>query len=175
MAVIDDLYRIYVGATPPDVTATPLGEDLGYVIAEVFSVAYSEIQRLAAGSSLTTAIGAFLELHARDRGLRKQSNESDDQLRERLRKPPLAGTVPAIMAAVTGIVGSFGNVIIVELPLSSAYYDRSSFYDRGERAGGGRGVVIVLIPASANAKSAVMDAVRSKVSAGKIWRVEEYT
>lgn len=175
MAVIDDLYRIYVGSTPPDVTATALGEDLGYVIAEVFSVAYSEIQRLIAGSSLSTAVGTFLELHAKDRGLRKQSGETEDQLRERLRKPPLAGTVPAILSAVTAIVGNAGQVILIELPLSSAYYDRDSFYDRAERAGGGRGVVIVIIPASANAKNAVIDAVRSKVSAGKIWRVEEYT
>lgn len=171
---VEDLVRIYVGSTPRDVFNTALGEDVAYTIAEMFALAYLEVQRLAAGSVLTTATGAFLDLHARDRGLRRQEDETDDQLRVRLQKPPLAGTAPAILEAVEAITGE-STVIIVELPRSSAYYDLGFCYDMGVRMGGGRGVVVVLIPASADAKAAVSDAVRSKISAGKIWFVEEYT
>lgn len=271
---IADLVRIYVGAVPRDVFDTPLGEDIAYTLAEMFGLAYQEIQRLAAGSVVGTATGLFLDLHARDRGLRRQQNESDDQLRERLKKPPLAGTLPAILEALEPIVGTkasldlapltancetivqakargaIGNTyslqfvadglgvgsltftgfdfvfhyqsgvttvanfeaavaanayievnttdpagtltspgdtfprtlfgggtntaIIVELPRYAAFYDVGFCMDNGTRMGGGRGVVVVLIPASVAAKTAVSDAVRSKVSAGKIWLVEEY-
>jgi hypothetical protein len=172
---IEDLVRIYVGATPRDVFSTSLGEDIAYTLAEMFALAYTEIQRLAAGSNVGTAVGAFLDLHARDRGLRRQEGETDEQLRERLRKPPQAGTVPAIHEAISAIIGDASKVIIIELPRSSGYYDQKCFYDSGSRMGGGRGVVIVLIPLESDAKAAVMDAVRTKVSAGKIWLVEEYT
>ena len=170
---IEDLVRIYVGSTPRDVFTTALGEDIAYTLAEMFALAYTEIQRLAAGSVVATATGLFLDLHARDRGLRRQEGETDAQLRERLKKPPLAGTVPAILESVEAITG-VSTAIIVELPKQGAYYDRGFCFDSGLRFGGGRGVVIVIIPASANAKNAVSDAVRSKVSAGKIWYVEEY-
>lgn len=271
---IEDLVRIYVGAVPRDVFDTALGEDVAYTIAEMFGLAYQEVQRLAAGSVVADAVGLFLDLHARDRGLRRQENETDTQLRERLKRPPLAGTTASILEALEPLVGtqafldlapltsncetvvqakargSIGNTyslqfiadgvgvgsltvtdvahvfhyqsgvttvanfqaavaastlievktsdasgtltspgdtfpktyfgqglntaIIVELPRHAAFYDMGHCYDMGMRMGGGRGVVIALIPASANALSAVSDAVRSKVSAGKIWLVEEY-
>jgi hypothetical protein len=174
MDAIEDLVRIYVGATPRDVFSTALGEDIAYTLAEMFALSYTEIQRLSAGANVGTATGLFLDLHARDRGLRRQSGETDDQLRERLKRPPLAGTVAAIIQSVEAIVG-VGKAIMVELPRSSAYYDRSFGLDRGHRMGGGRGVVVVLIPASANALGAVRDAVRTKASAGKITLVQEYT
>lgn len=170
---IEDLVRIYVGATPRDVYATALGEDIAYTLAEMFGVAYLEIQRLSAGANLSTSTGLFTDQHAKDRGLRRQEDETDEQLIERLRRPPLAGTAPAILQAIEAITGE-STVIIIELPRHSAYYDLGFCYDTGMRIGGGRGVVIVLIPASADAKAAVMDAVRTKVSAGKIWSVEEY-
>lgn len=273
---IEDLVRIYVGAVPRDVFETPLGEDIAYTLAEMFGLAYQEVQRLAAGSVVATATGLFLDLHARDRGLRRQSGETDAQLKERLKKPPLAGTVAAILSALEPIVGlkasldlnplttncetvveavargavgntyslqfvadglgvgsltvgdSFdfvfhyqsgvttvanfqaavaanayiavktsdasgtltapgdtfpktffsggvNNTIVVELPRNSIYLDRGMCVDRGLRCGGGRGVVVVLIPASVGALASVTDAVRSKVSAGKIWLIQEYT
>ncbi len=172
--IIADLVVVYKGAVPRDLMASDIGVDIANVIAEVLVRANSEVERLSAGAHLSTATGLFLDVHARDRGLRRQDGETDDMLRARLRKPPLAGTVPAIMEALEAIVGE-NNVIIVELPRHSMYFDREMCMDRGIRAGGGRGVVIALIPASADAVSAVSDALRSKVSAGKIWLVEEYT
>lgn len=180
---------MYRGATPQDVTSSELGLDVAYTIAEILARSEEEVYRYVAGASLNTAIGAYLDLHARDRGLRRQDGETDDQLRERLRIPPRAGTVAAILEAIEAIVGD--GVILIELPRKSMYYDRNElitgslpgvmlrtppcFYDRGGRCGGGRGVVIALIPASADAVASVTDALRTTVSAGKIWLVQEYT
>lgn len=173
MSDVDDLYLVYRGSVPPEITATSLGEDIGYALAEIFSRAKQEIDRLNAGAILATSTGLFTDAHARDRGLRRQDGETDEQLIIRLRRPPLAGTVTSIIEAVEEIIG-VGTVYLIELPRHSAYYDRLSFFDRGERMGGGRGVVIVMIPQSANAKDSVSDAVRSKVSAGKLYLIEEY-
>lgn len=172
--VIDDLVELYKGATPPDVTASEFGVDVAYTVATILAMAESEVARLAQGASLGTATGLFLDQHGNDRGLRRQPDEEDDQYRARLRTPPLAGTVSAILEALEAILGE-GVVAIVELPKHSVYLDRSMCMDRGRRMGGGRGVVIVLIPASAGALASVTDAVRSKISAGKIWLVQEYT
>ena len=172
--VVEDLFQVYVGSVPPDMTATPYGQDVAYVIAEVMAVAEEEVSRLSEGAKLSTATGLFLEQHAKDRGLRRQDGETEDQLRARLQKPPQAITVGAIKEAVIAIVED-PNVFIIELPLRSAFYDRVTFFDRDSYFGGGRGVVIVLIPASANAFASVVDAVRSKIAAGKIFFVLEYT
>lgn len=272
---IEDLVKIYIGAVPPDVIATDIGMDIAYTLAEMFALAYSEIQRLAAGAVISTATGLFLELHARDHKLRKQSGETETQLRERLKKPPQAATLSAILEALEAIVGvqatldlnpltancetvvrakrrgapgnlvslqfindgtttgqlieednravfhyasgvttvanfesavassellevqtvdgvgtlthpgdtfgqtnlsgGYNRAIVVELPLKSAYFDRSHCFDRGKRMGGGRGVVVAMIPSSLAAKNSISDALRAKASAGKIKLVEEYT
>lgn len=171
--VIDDLVTLYKGATPPDVTASELGVDVAYTVATILGMAESEVSRLAAGASLGTATGLFLDQHGIDRNLRRQPDETDDQYRSRLRIPPIAGTVSAIREAIEAIVGE--GVVVIELPRESIYLDRFMTLDRGRRCGGGRGVVIVLIPASADAVASVTDALRSKISAGKIWLVQEYT
>jgi hypothetical protein len=170
---VEDLVRVYVGSVPRDVVATALGEDIAYTLAEMFAMAYAEIETLIAGAVLSTATGLFLDLHARDRGLRRQDGETDDQLRERLRRPPQAGTVAAILDAVNAIVD--GLAFMIELPRQAIFHDCQTFHDRLFFHGGGRGVVIVLIPASANALASVQDAVRSKISAGKLFMVFEYT
>jgi hypothetical protein len=173
--VIEDLVKVYKGAVPKDITASPLGVDIAYTIATMLNFAEQESARLTRGAHLGTATGMFLTQHAKDRGLRAQGGETEDQLRERLRFPPAAGTVSAIIAAVKTIIADAGDVFLIELPKDAIYLNRSFCFNRGHRIGGGRGVVIALIPASANAKSSIVDALRSKVSAGKLWLVEEYT
>jgi hypothetical protein len=282
--VVEDLYRVYKGALPPDMTAEGLARNLAYTIAEVMAVAEAEAARLARNARVGTAISPAIELHARsNHGLRRQSNESVEQLRTRLQRPPSAVTRGAILEAIESIVagayratldfltvtggtgwdtileaiepGQDGNLLtlraiagsqtifseagtaitvtfnegvdtvesierlinensslvrlrapstipdyepvssddefgpsafsggldpppcfLIELPLHGAFYDTFSFYDTPEaRWGGGRGVVIAVIPDTASAKSSVSDALRSKVAAGKIWFVQEYT
>lgn len=174
--VINDLISLYKNSVPGDLTSDQIGEDIAATLATILAEAEEEVSRLAAGVHLGTATGLFLDQHAKDRGLRRQDGETDDQLRERLRVPPRAGTVSAILDALEQIIGNAGDVFIIELPKDAFFFDRqSAFFDRGCRFGGGRGVVIALIPQSANARAAITDALRSTVSAGKIWFVEEYT
>lgn len=282
--VIDDLVRVYSSSVPPDVTAGQFGKDIARVLATMMAIAESEAARLMRGARIGTATGLFLDLHARDHGLRRSGGEADEQLQRRLQTPPKAGTVGAVLASVEAIVeGAFratldvapltlgssdwdsvfesriagvtGNTLqlesvagsllsvqdvgsktvltfvdgattvadaeraidenslllrtrqsgssptyplvtgdddfgptflaggsdplptfLIELPLRSLFWDRSGFFDEADaRIGGGRGVVVVLIPAVANALSSVSAAVRSKISAGKIPLVSEYT
>jgi hypothetical protein len=192
MSDVDDIVRVYAGSVPPDVMVD-VGADVAYAIATVLAAAKAEADRLFAGAVLGTAVGDFLDLHARDRGLRRQDGETDDQLRERLRTPPKAGTVSAIGDAVQQIVGdvvTVGPVLVIEIPRQGWFFDKdSALFDVSYRVqrtglnpvycsnrfGGGRGVVVVLIPAAADAVAAVTDAVRTKVSGGKLWLVQEYT
>lgn len=176
--VIEDLIAVYKGSLPPDLMADPIARDIAEAVATVLAASEEEIARLAAGSQISTAVGAFLDQHAKDRGLRRQFGETDEQLRARLQRPPQAGTPSAIREALQLIVGdvdTFGPVILVELPKESAYFDRLSFFfNRDDRFGAGRGVVIALIPTASDALASCSDALRSKVSAGKLWLVQEY-
>lgn len=280
---IEDLFRVYKSALPPDLTEDGLPRDLAYSIAEIMAIAEAETARLTRAARVGTAVGIDLEAHARDRGLRKQENESDDQLRARLQRPPQAITKGAILSAIELVVagayratlelatvvagtdwntvleaidtGVDGNLItlqaiagsatsfsevgstvtvtfdegsddvqslerlinensslirvraagseqdyepiagddefgpsafsggadplpcfVVELPMDGAFFDSYAFYDTAEaRFGAGRGVVIAIIPDEADAKTSAEDALRSKVAAGKIWFVQEYT
>lgn len=66
---------------------------------------------------------------------------------------------------------------LIELPRDGLYLDRDGFLDETPNGliGGNRGVVIVLIPDTAAALTSVTDTVRSKVSAGKLYFIFEYT
>lgn len=174
--VIEDLVVIMKGSIPADVTRGEIGEDLVYTLATIMARAEEEVSRLERNSKLGTSSGAFTDLHAKDRDLRRQDGETDDQLIARCQNPPRAVTPKAIRTAITAIVGGAGQVVIVELPRDAAYLDGNSFFfDRDDRIGGGRGVVIALIPEAAAAAASVADALRTKVSGGKLWLVQEYT
>lgn len=171
----DDIEKIFTGSVPKDVVASVLARIMRRAMAESLVTIDNEGETYIAGSRVRTAVAGYMDLHAKDRGLRRAEDETDDQLRERLRKPPQAITPEAIVAALQAIVGDVGDVLLIELPLDAAYYDRESFfYDYRAWIGGGRGVVIAFIPAEADAKNAAEDALRSKVAAGKLWFVYEY-
>lgn len=59
---------------------------------------------------IENAEGAWLELHARDHGLSKQTDETDAQLRQRLRVPTDVVTRPALLAGVDAILAAAGVV-----------------------------------------------------------------
>ena len=178
----DDIEKIFTGSVPQDITASALAKVLRKAMAEALMRVSMEGDGFVMGAHLGDAVGAYLDLHARDRGLRRATDETDDQLRERLRIPPAAVTVSAIRTAILNILGLTSGVYIVELPKHSLYYDRAAAepnthpnsYDRGSRLGGYRGVVVVLIPSGTGAISSIQDAVRKKIAAGKSFIVEEY-
>jgi len=70
-----------------------------------------------------------------------------------------------------------GTVYIPELPRQGMAYSKNRAWNKGRRwSAAGRGVVIASIPDTASSvHQAVLDALRSKVSAGKDYLVEEYT
>lgn len=175
MSVTDDIEKVFTGSVPKDVVASVLARIMRRAMAEALVTVANEGETYIAGSQLRNAVGGYLDLHAKDKGLRRAEDETDDQLRDRLRTPPKAITPQAIVEALQAIVGDVGDVLLVELPLDAAFFNRESFFfDYQAWFGGGRGVVIAFIPAEADAKSAAEDALRSKVAAGKLWMVYEY-
>lgn len=172
--VLADLMRVYSSGIPQDITSTEFGEDIAAAIAEIFRMAENEVSRLGSGARISTATGLFMDQHLKDHGLRRQDGETDDQARDRLSHPPQAVTPEAIVSGVEAIVGE-GAVILIELPLHGTFLDREHCLDRNKLIGDYHGVVIVLIPEEADALASVTDAVRTKIAAGKIWAVLEYT
>lgn len=70
------------------------------------------------------AEGIWLEEHARDEGLWRQANESNDALRERIRNPQATVTRPAILVAINALLvadGMPGTATMVRLPRDAAF------------------------------------------------------
>jgi hypothetical protein len=76
---------------------------------------------------ILTAEDIWLDQHARDRGTFRQSGESDDVLRDRLRTVEDAVTPPALKAAVDSVLaaaGVAGTCALVELRRDRGYFGR---------------------------------------------------
>ncbi len=170
--IVADMKTLYRSGLPQDISGRD--EEDAEIFAEMMTMAECEVSGMMRETQIATASGKFLEQHARDRGLRKLLGETDDQLRARLQLPPTAGTTSSILDALKTLMG-IDEIYLVELPRRSMYYDREFCFDRGVRMGGGRGVVIAIIPASLNLAASALVVVRTKASAGKIGQVEEYT
>ncbi len=171
--VVSDMKTLFRSGLAQDVASVDRDDEDVEAFAEMMAMAEGEISGMLRESQISTAHGIWLAQHGRDRGTRPLLGETDDQFRTRLQHPPAAGTTTAILAALAALIGT-DDIYIIELPRDSMYFDRSHCMDRGKRMGGGRGVVIVLIPASADVASSAYAIVRSVASAGKIVRVEEY-
>ncbi len=170
--VLGDMQTLYRSGLPQDVASRD-EEDIA-----IFSAMMALVEGYVAGLlqevQIGTSHGVFLDEHARDKGLRRAAAEADPALKRRLQFPPTAGTVEAIVDALKLLL-NLDTVYLVELPRSSMFLDIEQCADRGVRMGGGRGVVIALIPESADAAASSLALVRSKKSAGKIAQVEEFT
>jgi hypothetical protein len=129
------------------------------------------------------ATGVWLDAHARDRGVRRQAGEGDDELRVRLRTIDDAVTPPALLAianAVLSAAGVVGSAEIVELPLDGAFMGTSTAairccMDRGRRMFlTGKPLIIVVLPAGTPAPvvAAVSDAIRLAKAGGVFHLVE---
>lgn len=81
----------------------------------------------ATGATATTP--DWLQLHAMDRGTRRQNGESDATLRSRLRSYPDALTVETILAAAQAVIDAAavsGTVAMVELRRDRAFMGKNS-------------------------------------------------
>lgn len=169
--IVADMKSTFQGSSPQDIAA--LGIDID-PYAEIMALAEFQLSAWIRESSISTAHGMWLEQRGKDDGIRKQSGETDPQFRIRLRLPPTAGTLRAITEALNQLLPGF-TVYTEELPAKSVMCSRSFGLSRGRRMGAGRGMVIAMVPAAANALAVVSDMVRAKASAGKVTLVQEYT
>lgn len=168
--VVTDMKTLFSSGLSQDVAS--IDEDVD-AFAEIMAMAEFEVSGMIRESQIATAHGVWLAQRGRDRNTRPLLGESDDVFRSRLQHPPTAGTTTAILDALIAALG-IEDIFIIELPRESMYLDNHQCADNGVRMGGGRGVVIVLIPDGASVSSALA-ITRSTASAGKITRVEEYT
>lgn len=176
---VDDLRQIFRNVTPQDVASKArVGDDVEMYSA-IAAMADGQMGFWAQQSQIATATGIWLDQHGRDRGVYRQTGETDDQYRARLSVPPTAGTVSAIFDALSSLFGGIPGIYVVELPRQSLFLDRGidrmQGLDRGFRCGGGRGVVIALVPTGTTLLQGAKDLLRIKASAGKITLVQEYT
>jgi hypothetical protein len=171
--VVADMKTLFRSGLPQDVASISRDDEDVEAFAEIMAMAEGEVAGFVMESVIATAHGVWLTQHGRDRGTRPLLGETDDQFRLRLQHPPTAGTTSAILAALIALM-STDKIYLVELPRQSMYLNRSKGLDRGHRMGGRQGVVIALIPASADAASSSLVILRTVASAGKAVKVEEY-
>lgn len=139
----------------------------------------------ARGAYLATASGPWIDLHARDRGERRQTGESGDDLRSRLRVPPDAATSPAILESVNQVLtsaGVSGSAELVRVPRDAGAFGSTatarSFASRGDRVWrNGRGHLVVIVPpgTSDGTAASVARNVEAKRTAGSASHVETET
>lgn len=153
--------------------------------AKAFALAKAQIADWWSQSFIKTATGFWLDQHARDRGTRRQANESDATLRARLRQIEDAVTLPAIQSAVAAVLtaaGVAGSATFIENHRSHAFMRNTgspipyhSFIGRGERYGGGAAypgsgsrLVVIILPygTPASVRDAIRDACIRKKGAG---------
>ncbi len=175
--VVEELKAVFRSGLPQDVASVARDDEDVEAFAEIMAMAEGALSGWIRQSQIRTATGMWLEEHGHDQGLRKQFGETDQHFRARLRLPPTAGTRDAIFGAISELLGlSEDQVIVVELPRDAAYAGRSFCAGRGVRMGERRRqMVIVLIPASVGGLKSATDVLRTKVSAGKDYLVQEYS
>jgi hypothetical protein len=134
-------------------------------------------------TEIGNAVGPWVDLHARDRGVRRQAGEGDDELIARLRTIDDAVTPAALLAianAVLAAAGVAGSARMLELPRQGLYLGTSTAAIRGCWNRGlrlfrtGKPLVIVILPAGTPAAvvAAVSDAIRIAKAAGVFHIVE---
>ena len=131
-----ELLDFALGALPPwfsDAEARDFAIEGGY--AKMAGAARAQTSYWFGQTLITTATGPtattpdWLQLHAIDRGTRRQNGETDDTLRSRLRTFPDALTVATILAAAQAVIdaaGVSGTVYMVELRRDRAFMGKNS-------------------------------------------------
>lgn len=178
---VEDLKKVFRGVVPRDVGnpgASRLEDGDLSAACETLALAQNSSLNWQRMARVSYADGAYLELHARQAGLKKQPGEVDATLRQRIQTPPQAVTPDLILTAISQIVAPFSgdSVYIIELPRDGFAYTKDRGWSKGRRwSANGFGTVIALIPSDASAViEAVRDALRAKVSAGKNYYVQVY-
>lgn len=160
---------------PVDFTTPSRGQEELHALAMMFKMAEAQLADWHRQTVISTSEGPWLIEHARGRGYSPQAGETDATLRARIRVPPDAVTVPALLAIVNAILtggGVSGMARIEEVPMPQGAFVGNapasgvrSFLDRGYRTwkhGKGHAVVVVPFGTPAGVQASVLEAVRTK-------------
>jgi hypothetical protein len=119
-------------------------EEVLAAFSKQFAAVMDEIEVWVQNTFITTASTLGLDIHAKDRGTRRQSDESNEGLVYRLRfLLEDSVTVAGIVAKATGVLNSYGVTIPANYPGIVQLRQDRAFY------GGGDGIQIVC-PAAAS-------------------------
>lgn len=173
--VVENLKIVFRAGLPQDMADVGRSDEDVEAFCEILALSENQLSGWIRQSSIATASGLWLDEHGKDRNVYRQSGEIDDPYRDRMIIPPTSGTSSSILEALQSLLNT-DAVYLIELPRQSCFLDRKMGFNRGHRMGGGRGVVIALIPVGdIDSTPAVQDLLRARASAGKITQVETYT
>lgn len=178
--IIANLVKIYRGSSPGDIGSESRNLDDAEVFAEMAALGEGIGAGWGREARLSTSHGFWLDQHAHDRGLSRQSGEDDPTLIGRLKTGPKSVTYQPIFDAIESIVHSAdpdASFYIVRIPVDNgAFADTDCWCDVDSRVTPIRPrITIVLIPSSLDfIKSSILDALRSKMPAGHGFGVEEF-
>lgn len=150
-------------------------------LAKIMQLGRAQVQTWLDATYILRATGFWLDQHAKDRNLARQSGESDAALRLRIRSYADAVTAPAIAAAVNALLvqdGITDPCAIYESRRDQAYYSSGAgraYFARGHRFGrtNHRAIIVILpIGASAGVVASVSAAVRVLAAGGVDTNVE---
>ena len=152
----------------------------GYAV--LFDVAYGQVEDWLTATFIQTSSGIWLQQLAKDYGTEPQSAESEAQLRERLRNPPVELTPAAIRSFVSDMLTAAGVTIpagypgLVELRRDRAHFGvftstgRSrAYFSRGYRMSREHPqsfIVILPYGTTAGLAASIFEALRSRRVAG---------
>jgi hypothetical protein len=170
--------------------ASAVEEHWGAMIEQYGSVRVY-VEEIIANTFVMVAIGPWLDQHAKDRGIFRQENESDDSLRERIRNVETKLTREALAERADGILTANSmttGATIVNLRSERAWFVfdtttgrqlsylstvNSGFTDRMSKSGKPSGFVIMLpYGTSAAVAASIQEAVRQNKAAGFWFAVE---
>ena len=178
--IVDHLYQVYRRTVPRDIASSSRSLDEAWVAANMVALGEGQVLDWGREAHIGTADGIWLDQHAKDHGLRRQTNELDAHLRIRLRSAPQAVTYNAIYQALSDVITAINPAALwylLRIPIDvGAFCDIDCWCDADSRVTETRlRMLVLIIPASLDSyKGVLLDVLRSKVAAGTIYTVEEY-
>ena len=128
------VYQRLKSALPSWAFSQATGE-LWESIAVVFTSIKDQCESWVDATFILRAQGSWLDLHAADRGTSRKLGESDVSLRNRLRTPEDAVTIPALEDACDAILTDAGcptGAVVESLRMVSPHYGDSTVDTRGK-------------------------------------------
>ncbi len=141
MTTQDDLLEHARGAIPRHFSRPARPQEEMYAFAEIMETSHGVVEDWTLQTYIEDCEGIWLDAHAEDRALRRQTDETNDQLRERLRRPPDdAVTRPALLTAVQALLEAAG--VVVAPSMVEVRRDRGFFGTFTTRSGTGGTIAI---------------------------------